>query len=189
MIKILTQIDGINNVIENNNLLEIEFDKTNILKIFNQLKDNVNLNFNQLLDITAVDYPSREYRFDVIYILQSLTKNKKVILKTFIKENENIESITNIYKSADWYERECYDLFGIEFINHPDLRRIMTDYNFEGHPLRKDFPLTGYEEVRYDENLKKVVYEPVSLKQEFRDFDNESPWEGMKETIQEELKK
>ena len=126
MIKILSKIDGIKNVLDNNNLLEIEFEKNNITKILNELRDNTELNFNQLLDITAVDYPSREFRFDLIYILQSLTKNKKIILKTFIKENENIESITNIHKSADWYERECYDLFGIEFINHPDLRRIMT---------------------------------------------------------------
>ena len=162
MIKFLTKIDGINNVLENNNLLEIEFEKKNIIKIFNKLRDNTELNFNQLLDITAVDYPSREFRFDLIYILQSLTKNKKIILKTFIKENENIESITNIHKSADWYERECYDLFGIEYINHPDLRRIMTDYNFEGYPLRKDFPLTGHTEVRYDDLEKKVIYEPVS---------------------------
>ena len=175
MIKILTKIDGINNVLENNNLLEIEFEKDNIIKIFKELKDNIELNFNQLLDITAVDYPSREFRFDLIYILQSLTKNKKIILKTFIKENENIESITNIHKSADWYERECYDLFGIEFINHPDLRRIMTDYNFEGYPLRKDFPLTGHTEVRYDDLEKKVIYEPVKLTQEFRNFDSESP--------------
>ena len=154
-----------------------------IIKIFNQLKDITELNFNQLLDITAVDYPSREFRFDLIYILQSLTKNKKIILKTFIKENENIESITNIYKSADWYERECYDLFGIEFSNHPDLRRIMTDYNFEGYPLRKDFPLTGHTEVRYDDLEKKVIYEPVKLSQEFRNFDSESPWEGMENKL------
>ena len=183
MIKILTKIDGINNVVQNNNLLEIEFEKNNIIKIFNELKDNTELNFNQLLDITAVDYPSREFRFDLIYILQSLTKNKKIILKTFIKENENIESITNIHKSADWYERECYDLFGIEFFNHPDLRRIMTDYNFEGYPLRKDFPLTGHTEVRYDDLEKKVIYEPVKLTQEFRNFDSESPWEGMENKL------
>ena len=180
MLKILNKITGINNVIENNNLLEIEFDKTNMLKIFNQLKDNADLNFNQLLDITAVDYPSREFRFDLVYILQSLTKNKKIILKTFIKENENIESITNIHKSADWYERECYDLFGIEFVNHPDLRRIMTDYNFEGFPLRKDFPLTGHTEVRYSEDKKKVINESVKLEQNYRNFDYESPWEGTK---------
>ena len=164
-------------------MLEIEFEKNNIIKIFNELKDNTELNFNQLLDITAVDYPSREFRFDLVYILQSLTKNKKIILRTFIKENENIESITNIHKSADWYERECYDLFGIEFINHPDLRRIMTDYNFEGYPLRKDFPLTGHTEVRYDDLEKKVIYEPVKLTQEFRNFDSESPWEGMENKL------
>ena len=110
-------------------------------------------------------------------------KQKKIILKTFIKENENIESMTNIHKSADWYERECYDLFGIEFINHPDLRRIMTDYNFEGYPLRKDFPLTGHTEVRYDDLERKVIYEPVKLTQEFRNFDSESPWEGMENKL------
>ena len=183
MLKILNKIIGINNVIENNNLLEIEFDKTNMLKIFIQLKDNADLNFNQLLDITAVDYPSREFRFNLIYILQSLKQNKKIILKTFLKETDSIVSITNIHKSADWYERECYDLFGIEFLNHPDLRRIMTDYNFEGYPLRKDFPLTGHTEVRYDDLEKKVIYEPVKLIQEFRDFDGESPWEGMKNNL------
>ena len=110
-------------------------------------------------------------------------------LKNISEDNLNINSITQIFESADWFERECYDLFGINFINHPNLQRIMNDYTFQGHPLRKDFPLTGYEEVRYDENIKKVVYEPVTLKQEFRDFDNESPWEGMKETIKEELGK
>ena len=114
MIKFLTKIDGINNVLENNNLLEIEFEKNNIIKIFNELRDNTELNFNQLLDITAVDYPSREFRFDLIYILQSLTKNKKIILKTFIKENDNIESITNIHKNSDWYETESYELYGIK---------------------------------------------------------------------------
>ena len=136
-----------------------------------------------MLDITAVDYPSRELRFDLIYIIQSLNHNKKIILKTSIKDKESLESITNIHKSANWYERECYDLFGIEFTNHPDLRRIMTDYNFEGHPLRKDFPLSGHTEVRYDDLEKKVIYEPVKLSQEFRNFDSESPWEGMKNKL------
>ena len=135
------------------------------------------------MDITAVDNPSKERRFDLIYILQSLKKNKKIILKTSLKESESIETTTSVHKAADWYERECYDLFGIEFINHPDLRRIMTDYNFEGHPLRKDFPLTGHTEVRYDDLEKKVIYEPVKLTQEFRDFDSESPWEGMKNNL------
>ena len=183
MIKILNKINGIKNIIEYNNLLQIEFEKSQILKILNQLKEIGDLNFTQLLDITAVDHPSREFRFDLIYILQSLKMNKKIILKTFVKENENIESITNIHKAADWYERECYDLFGIQFLNHPDLRRIMTDYNFEGHPLRKDFPLTGHNEVRYDDLEKKVVYEDVKLTQEFRDFDYASPWEGFENTL------
>ena len=108
-----------------------------------------------------------------------MVHNKRIIVKTFLRENENVESITSIHKSADWYERECYDLFGIKFLNHPDLRRIMTDYNFEGHPLRKDFPLTGHTEVRYDDLEKKVIYEPVKLTQEYRNFDYMSPWEGI----------
>ena len=129
-------------------------------------------------------------RFTLIYSFLSLKFNRRLFIFTNISEdNLDINSITQIFESADWFERECYDLFGINFVNHPNLQRIMNDYNFQGHPLRKDFPLTGYEEVRYDENLKKVVYEPVTLKQEFRDFDNESPWEGMKETIKEELEK
>ncbi len=164
-------------------LFEIECKKSNVNVVLKKLKDHSHFLFDQLLDITAVDHPSREFRFDLIYIIQSLKNNKKLILKTYLKENETIESITSIYKAADWYERECYDLFGVEFLNHPDLRRIMTDYNFEGHPLRKDFPLTGHTEVRYDDLEKKVIYEPVKLSQEFRDFDSESPWEGMKNDL------
>ena len=183
MIENLKKINGIDNAADKNNLIEAEFDKNKITDILKILKDENDFNFNQLLDITAVDYPSREFRFDLIYILQSLKKNKKIILKTFLKETDSIVSITNIHKAADWYERECYDLFGIEFLNHPDLRRIMTDYNFEGYPLRKDFPLTGHTEVRYDDLEKKVIYEPVKLIQEFRDFDGESPWEGMKNNL------
>ena len=183
MIENLKKINGIDNVADKNILIEAEFDKNKITNILKILKDENDFNFNQLLDITAVDYPSREFRFDLIYILQSLKKNKKIILKTFLEETDSIVSITNIHKSADWYERECYDLFGIEFLNHPDLRRIMTDYNFEGYPLRKDFPLTGHTEVRYDDLEKKVIYEPVKLIQEFRDFDGESPWEGMKNNL------
>ncbi|PPR49743.1 MAG: hypothetical protein CFH14_00993, partial [Alphaproteobacteria bacterium MarineAlpha5_Bin4] len=140
---------------------------------------NSDLLFDQLIDITAVDYPSNELRFELIYIFLSMKKNKRIVLKTLIREDSGIETITPIYKSADWYERECYDLFGIKFFNHPDLRRIMTDYNFEGYPLRKDFPLTGHSEVRYDEFEKKIIYEEVKLTQEFRDFDNVSPWEGI----------
>ena len=124
-----------------------------------------------------------------MYLFLSHEFNQRLILKYTIAENEIIPSITSIFPGANWMEREVFDMYGVSFKDHPDLRRILTDYGFEGHPLRKDFPLTGYEEVRYDENIKKVVYEPVTLKQEFRDFDNESPWEGMKETIKEELGK
>ena len=165
---------------ESKHLFEIECKKDNVNIVLKKLKDNSFFLFDQLLDITAVDHPSREFRFDLIYILQTLKNNKKLILKTSLKENDSIESITSIHKAADWYERECYDLFGIEFTNHPDLRRIMTDYNFEGHPLRKDFPLTGHTEVRYSEEDSKVVSEPVKLEQNYRNFDYESPWDGTK---------
>ena len=169
--------------------------KDSILEVVQKVKEDEELLYEQLVDITATDnilsktgYSSE--RYTLIYTFLSLKFNKRLFVFTNISEEDlNIDSITQIFEAADWYERECYDLFGIQFKNHPNLQRLMNDYNFQGHPLRKDFPLTGYEEVRYDENLKKVVYEPVSLKQEFRDFDNESPWEGMKETIQEELKK
>ena len=157
--------------------------KKDILSIFTDLKQNKLLLFDQLIDITAIDHPSQNLRFELIYILLSMTKNKRLILKTNLKEGDGIDSISKIYKSANWYERECYDLFGIEFFNHPDLRRIMTDYNFEGHPLRKDFPLTGHTEVRYDELAKKVIYEPVKLSQEYRNFDYTSPWEGIPNSL------
>jgi len=173
----------------------ILIDKNNVLEVIQKVKEDEELLYEQLIDITATDnilsksgYSGE--RFTIIYTFLSLKFNKRLFVFTNLPEEDlNVDSITHIFNSADWYERECYDLFGINFKNHPNLQRIMNDYNFQGYPLRKDFPLTGYEEVRYDENLKKVVYEPVSLKQEFRDFDNESPWEGMKETIQEELKK
>ena len=183
MLAELKKIKDLIIISESNNLFEIECKKNNVIAIIKTLKEKNFFLFDQLLDITAVDNPSRELRFDLIYIIQSLKNNKKLILKTSLKENDSIESITSIHKAADWYERECYDLFGIEFTNHPDLRRIMTDYNFEGHPLRKDFPLTGHTEVRYDDLEKKVIYEPVKLTQEFRDFDSESPWEGMKNNL------
>ena len=166
-----------------------------IIEIVHKLKEDKDLLFDQLIDITATDNLQSEAistndRFTMIYTFLSLLNNKRFFIFTNVSEdNPTIESITKIFESANWYERECYDLFGINFKNHPSLQRIMNDYNFNGHPLRKDFPLTGYEEVRYDDNLKKVVYEPVDLKQEFRDFDNESPWEGMKDIISEELKK
>ena len=169
--------------------------KETILEVVQKVKEDEELLYEQLVDITATDNliaktGYTEQRFTLIYSFLSLKYNKRLFIFTNLSEDDlDIDTITPIFESADWYERECYDLFGINFKNHPNLQRLMNDYNFQGHPLRKDFPLTGYEEVRYDENLKKVVYEPVTLKQEFRDFDNESPWEGMKETIQEELKK
>ena len=182
MIENLKEINEIKNISEKNFLIELEFDKSNIIKIFKILKNENKYNFNQLLDITAVDYPSRELRFDLIYIIQSLNHNKNIILKTSIKDKERLESITNIHKSANWYEREVWDLFGINFKNHPDLRRLLTDYGFIGHPLRKDFPLSGNVEVKYDIKSKKVVYEPLRLTQSFRTFDFESPWEGESKT-------
>ena len=163
---------------DNDKYLEIKTEAPKIFKIIKELKEDAKLLFDQLIDVTAIDYPSREKRFDIIYLLISLTLNQRILVKTSINESTVLESITIIHKAADWYERECYDLFGIQFSNHPDLRRIMTDYNFEGHPLRKDFPLTGHTEVCYDDLEKKVVYEPVKLAQEYRNFDYMSPWEG-----------
>ena len=134
--------------------------------------------FSTLVDITAVDYPSRERRFDVVYHLLSMFQNQRIRLKVAIREDEIVPSITAIHPSAGWFEREVFDMYGILFSGHPDLRRLLTDYGFRGHPLRKDFPTTGYSEVRYDEVEKRVVYEPVSLVQEYRQFDFMSPWEG-----------
>ena len=166
-------------LIDNDKYLEINTEAEKIFKVIKALKEDTKLLFDQLIDVTAIDYPSREKRFDIIYLLISLTLNQRILVKTAIYESTVLESITIIHKAANWYERECYDLFGIQFSKHPDLRRIMTDYNFEGHPLRKDFPLTGHTEVRYDDLEKKVVYEPVKLAQEYRDFDYMSPWEGL----------
>lgn len=165
-------------LINNDKYLEIKTEPVKTFKIIKELKEDTKLLFDQLIDVTAIDYPSREKRFDIIYLLISLTLNQRILVKTSIDESTVLESITIIHKAANWYERECYDLFGIQFSNHPDLRRIMTDYNFEGHPLRKDFPLTGHTEVHYDDLEKKVVYEPVKLAQEYRNFDYMSPWEG-----------
>ena len=164
-----------------------------VLEIIQKIKEDDKLLYDQLIDITVIDnvLSKQNYsnqRYTIIYSFLSLSFNKRLLVYSNISEDDqNIDSITQIFESANWFEREIYDLFGINFKNHPNLQRIMNDYNFQGHPLRKDFPLTGYEEVRYDENLKKVVYEPVTLKQEFRDFDIESPWEGMKETIKKEI--
>ena len=142
------------------------------------LKESRDLQYSILIDICGVDYPERSNRFDVVYHLLSMTKNKRIRVKVSIQENVSISSIVNIFPAAEWYEREAYDLYGINFSNHPDMRRMLTDYNFQGFPLRKDFPLTGYTQVRYDDTQKRVVQEPVELGQEFRDFDFESPWLG-----------
>jgi NADH-quinone oxidoreductase subunit C len=138
------------------------------------------MQFNLLTDLTAVDYPDRKLRFEMIYNLLNVYDNQRIILKFSVADNKPVESVADIFSAAIWYEREIWDMFGIDFKNSPDLRRILTDYDFEGHPLRKDFPLTGFKEVRYDEKLEKVIYEPVSLPQEFRNFDFMSPWEGAK---------
>ncbi len=150
-----------------------------IVKLLVFLRDDQNCQFKQLMDVTAVDHPNREARFDVVYNLLSLKHNQRVRVKTTAEEGAPVPSATSAFNSANWFEREVWDLFGIFFADHPDLRRIMTDYGFEGHPLRKDFPLTGYVEVRYDADQKRVVYEPVKLTQEYRSFDFMSPWEGM----------
>ncbi len=144
------------------------------------LKNSAFTKFRQLVDITAVDYPEQNQRFKLIYLLLSHEFNSRIILNYSINENEVIPSITEIFPSANWMEREVFDMYGIKFKDHPDLRRILTDYNFKGHPLRKDFPLTGHDEVRYNEESKKVIYEPVKLEQNYRNFDYESPWEGTK---------
>lgn len=144
------------------------------------LKADRSCRFSTLVDITAVDYPSRHERFDVVYHFLSMYQNHRIRLKTRLREDETIASITGIHPSAGWFEREVFDMFGIIFTGHDDLRRLLTDYGFRGHPLRKDFPTTGYTEVRYDEAEKRVVYEPVSLTQDYRSFDFMSPWEGAK---------
>ena len=148
--------------------------------MFYFFKNDSSTKFRQLVDITAVDYPEKNLRFKLIYLLLSHELNSRIILSYYINENEVIPSITEIFPSANWMEREVFDMYGIKFKNHPDLRRILTDYNFEGFPLRKDFPLTGHNEVRYNEDQKKVIYEPVKLEQNYRNFDYESPWEGTK---------
>ena len=154
-------------------------EKEDIAKLLLFLRDDVNCQFKQLMDICGVDYPERPQRFEVVYNLLSLVHNNRVTVKVMLDDNSSIPSVSKVFSSADWWEREIWDLFGIFFSGHPDLRRILTDYGFDGHPLRKDFPLTGYVEVRYDDAQKRVVYEPVKLTQEYRDFDFLSPWEGM----------
>ena len=150
-----------------------------IVKVMTFLRDNVNCQFKVLLDVCGVDYPERDERFDVVYNLLSMTHNQRVRVKVRTDEKKPVPSVVSVFSSANWWERETWDLLGIYFSDHPDLRRILTDYGFEGHPLRKDFPLSGYVEVRYDDEKKRVVYEPVKMAQDFRSFDFMSPWEAM----------
>ena len=158
----------------------ITINHEDLLYVVSQLKTNKNTKFRQLVDITAVDYPENQKRFKIVYLLLSHELNERILLSYFINENQQISSLTKIFPSSNWMEREIFDMYGIKFIDHPDLRRILTDYNFEGYPLRKDFPLTGHNEVRYSEDEKKVIYEPVKLEQNYRNFDYDSPWEGTK---------
>ena len=162
------------------NQLVIYSEIENIFEVISFLKNNEKCKFKQLIDITAVDYPKREKRFQLVYLLLSHENNKRIIINSDLGEDTKVQSITNIFPAANWMEREVFDMYGILFKEHPDLRRILTDYEFEGYPLRKDFPLTGFTEVRYSEDNKKVVYEPVKLEQNYRNFDFESPWEGTK---------
>jgi len=159
--------------------LTVEVRPQDVVKAMKFLRDDPNCLFHMLIDICGVDYPERAKRFDVVYHLLSLKKNLRIRVTAHVGEEEPIPSVTGVFNAAQWFEREAYDMYGIYFSDNPDLRRILTDYGFEGHPFRKDFPLTGYIEVRYDESQKRVVYEPVELRQEFRSFDFLSPWEGM----------
>jgi NADH-quinone oxidoreductase subunit C len=163
--------------IKNDELL-IEVDTNNLIDVVQFLKSNNDCKFRQLIDIAGVDYPERDNRFQLVYLFLSHENNSRIKLMTSFNLDKSISSITKIFSSANWMEREVFDMYGIKFKNHPDLRRILTDYNFKGHPLRKDFPLTGFNEVRYSEKEKKVIYEPVKLEQNYRNFDFESPWEG-----------
>ena len=169
--------------------LFIDVDIEDVISTILFLKTNENCKFKQLVDITAVDYPRRDKRFKIVYLLLSHENNSRIIIKINIDEKESVPSITKIFPSANWMEREIFDMYGISFKHHPDLRRILTDYGFEGYPLRKDFPLTGHTEVRYSESKKKVIYEPVKLDQEYREFDSQSPWEGTKYIKQDKEEK
>ena len=152
-------------------------------RVLRFLRDDVNCQFKQLMDVCGVDYPGRAERFEVVYNLLSLTHNRRIRIKVRTDERTPVPTVTGIFSSAGWWERETWDLYGVLFTENPDLRRILTDYGFEGHPLRKDFPLTGYVEVRWDDEQKRIVYEPVKLPQDFRNFDFLSPWEGMQELL------
>ena len=162
------------------NQIYLEIDSEDLIDVVLFVKTNKDTKFRQLIDITVVDYPERSKRFKIVYLFLSHEFNQRMILSYNISENEVISSLTPIFPSANWMEREVFDMYGVSFKDHPDLRRILTDYGFKGHPLRKDFPLTGHTEVRYSEGQKKVINEPVKLEQNYRNFDYESPWEGTK---------
>tara|TARA_Y100000817_G_scaffold136293_1_gene106808 strand:- start:34 stop:630 length:597 start_codon:yes stop_codon:yes gene_type:complete len=164
----------------NHNQLYLEIEADDLIDVCMFVKTNKDTKFKQLIDITAVDYLQKSKRFKLVYLLLSHEFNQRMIISYFVSENEIINSLTKVFPAANWMEREVFDMYGINFKNHPDLRRILTDYNFKGFPLRKDFPLTGFDEVRYSEEEKKVKYEPVKLEQNYRNFDFESPWEGTK---------
>ena len=168
----------IHNSVINNDELLIEVRENDLTEVVQFIKSNEKLKFRQLIDIAGVDYPEEEKRFNLIYLFLSHENNSRLKLLVKFETSQTINSITKIFPSANWMEREVFDMYGIKFKNHPDLRRILTDYGFKGHPLRKDFPLTGFNEVRYSEKEKKVIYEPVKLEQNYRNFDFESPWEG-----------
>jgi NADH-quinone oxidoreductase subunit C len=172
----------------NHNQLYINIDTEDILEVIIFLKTNSEIKFKQLIDLTAVDYTENDRRFKLVYLLLTHEFNQRIVIDCFVNENEIVPTITSIFPSANWMEREIFDMYGIKFKNHPDLRRILTDYEFKGHPLRKDFPLSGHSEVRYNEEEKKVIYEPVKLEQNYRNFDYESPWEGTK-YIEKQTKK
>ena len=163
--------------------IELRVNPADIPQVLTLLRGDRQAAFNQLIDLTAVDYPERELRFDVVYLLLSMVNNMRMRLVAAVTSGQPVPTVTHLYMAANWAEREAWDMFGIFFAGHPDLRRLLTDYGFEGHPLRKDFPLTGHVEVRYDDSQRRVVNEPVHLVQEFRDFDFLSPWEGMQSQI------
>ena len=170
----------LNSTLINHKQLKVVINSSNLIDVLIFIKNNQNTKFKQLIDITAVDFPEKEQRFKMIYFFLSHENNNRISIEYNIKENEIVNSITSLYPAANWMEREVFDMYGVNFKDHPDLRRILTDYNFEGFPLRKDFPLTGHNEVRYNEEKKRVIYEPVKLEQNYRNFDYESPWEGTK---------
>jgi len=170
----------INNSQIKHKLLYLNIDSEDLISVVLFLKNNKDTKFRQLIDITSVDYPEKVKRFKMVYLFLSHEFNQRILVNYSINENELIPSLTKIFPAANWMEREVFDMYGVKFKDHPDLRRILTDYGFEGHPLRKDFPLTGHTEVRYSEEQKKVIIEPVKLEQNYRNFDYESPWEGTK---------